>query len=181
MSSRYSGTNCSSTNAYLWGWGRRARYVHSCAHVRTMLSSSIRFALITGKRLLGWVKKTLTIRRGLEFKTRCLPIHNKQKLTVIKKRLSCPSEEQQGFISQTALIAFQHSELLWWADPGWMPGTHQAALSLLSSAGQGKGNRTKGSWAGIRPGRSPGNYYHGQNRFSLGKSASFITNQIKAG
>uniref|UniRef100_A0A8C6N8T2 receptor protein-tyrosine kinase n=1 Tax=Melopsittacus undulatus TaxID=13146 RepID=A0A8C6N8T2_MELUD len=35
------------------GRGRRGRYMHSCAQVRTMSSSSIRFALIAGKWLLG--------------------------------------------------------------------------------------------------------------------------------
>ena len=39
----------------------------------------------------------------------------------------------------------------------------------LSSAGQGRENKMKGSWVKIRTGRSLTNYHHGQNRLDLGK------------
>jgi len=44
--------------------------------------------------------------------------------------------------------------ILRWFDLGWMPGAHQAALSLRpSSAGQGRENTMKSSWVEIRTGR----------------------------
>ena len=50
----------------------------------------------------------------------------------------------------------------------------KAALSLPSSAGQGRENITKGSWIEIRTGRSLTNYCHGQNRLDLGKKINLI-------
>ena len=45
----------------------------------------------------------------------------------------------------------------------------KSALSLPSSAGQGRDNITKGLWVKIRTGRSLSNYRHRQNRLDLGK------------
>jgi len=43
---------------------------------------------------------------------------------------------------------------VWWLDLDWMPGAHQAPLSLPSSAGKGGGKiRWKGSGGKIRTGR----------------------------
>jgi len=59
---------------------------------------------------------------------------------------------------------------LWWVDPGWMPGAHQAALSLplLSWTEERKPNeRLVGSYKHRE--RSLTSYHHGQNRLDLGK------------
>jgi len=42
--------------------------------------------------------------------------------------------------------------LMWWVDPGWTPGAHQAVLSL-PSAGQGRKNIVNSLWVEIRTGR----------------------------
>jgi len=40
---------------------------------------------------------------------------------------------------------------LWWVDLGWMPGAHQAALSLPFSAGRGEENKMeRKSWVKIK-------------------------------
>jgi len=39
---------------------------------------------------------------------------------------------------------------LWWVDLGWMPGVHQAALSLPFLAGLGRENIMQGLWVEIR-------------------------------
>jgi len=41
---------------------------------------------------------------------------------------------------------------LWWVDLGWMPGAHQATLSLTSSARRGGGGNKMGrnSWVKIK-------------------------------
>ena len=49
----------------------------------------------------------------------------------------------------------------------------KAALSLPSTAGQGRENIMKGLWVEIRTGRSLSNYHHEQNRLDLGKKKSF--------
>jgi len=42
---------------------------------------------------------------------------------------------------------------MWWVDPGWMPGAHQATLPPPFTAEQGTENIMKGSWVEIRTGR----------------------------
>ena len=43
---------------------------------------------------------------------------------------------------------------MWCVDPGWRPGAYQShSITPPSSAGQGTGNITKGSWVEIRTGR----------------------------
>lgn len=46
------------------------------------------------------------------------------------------------FLSICLDIAFVFASM-WWDEPGWMPGATQATLSLLSRAGQGRGNTMK--------------------------------------
>lgn len=53
---------------------------------------------------------------------------------------------------------FKSKRNLWWVDPGWTPSTHQATLSLFSSAGQETENLMKGLWVEIRIERSLSNY-----------------------
>lgn len=36
------------------------------------------------------------------------------------------------------LLFHGQDDIAWWADPGWIPDAHQEALSLPSSARQGK-------------------------------------------
>ena len=50
----------------------------------------------------------------------------------------------------------------------------KAALSLPSSAGQGRENEMKGSWVEIRTGRSLSNYHYQQNRLDVGKKINLI-------
>jgi len=59
---------------------------------------------------------------------------------------------------------------LWWADPGWTPGTHQSCsiIPLLSWTGEKKYNERLVGRDKDRE-RSLTNYCHRQNRLILGK------------
>jgi len=56
-------------------------------------------------------------------------------------------------------------------DLDWLPGAHQATLSLPLLSRTGEKNRAgmKSSQAEIRTGRSLANYHHRQNSLNLGK------------
>lgn len=40
--------------------------------------------------------------------------------------------------------------LLWWAEPVWLSGAHQAALSLSLLSATGGENKTENSWVEIK-------------------------------
>jgi len=69
-----------------------------------------------------------------------------------------------------SLLSYREaSSLRWWLDPGWVAGVHKAALSLPSSAGQGRENNERLKGRDKDREGSLTNYCHGQNTIALGK------------
>lgn len=57
----------------------------------------------------------------------------------------------------------QWNMIIWWIDPGWTPGTHQATQLIYLLNWRGEKSTKKGSWVKIWAGRSLTNYHHGQS------------------
>lgn len=58
----------------------------------------------------------------------------------MQPQVSLVSAGLDPFISHSPQFRISLAVALWWADLGWMPGIHQASLSLLLSRSKGKQN-----------------------------------------
>ena len=70
--------------------------------------------------------------------------------------------------------------VVWWVDPGWMPGPHQShsITPLLNWTGERKLNERLVGRDKDRE-RSLTNYHHGQNRLDLGKLVYYQSSQSR--
>lgn len=57
--------------------------------------------------------------------------------------------------------------IIWWIDPGWTPGTHQATELIYLLSWRGEKNTKKGLWVKIRAERSFTNYHHRQSHLGV--------------